>query len=66
MKLTDLAPLDKWIELEKDLHKKSGLELMFLTQRATEYLNLKTGPIDYVLKLKRPIKDRVLSAPRHI
>ena len=27
MKLTDLAPLDKWIELEKDLHKKSGLDV---------------------------------------
>jgi ligand-binding sensor protein len=27
MKLTDLAPLEKWIELEKDIHKKSGLDV---------------------------------------
>jgi len=27
MKLTDLAPLDKWIELEKDIHQKSGLDV---------------------------------------
>ncbi len=27
MKLIDLAPLDKWIELEKDIHQKSGLDV---------------------------------------
>jgi ligand-binding sensor protein len=27
MKLTDLAALDKWIELEKDIHQKSGLDV---------------------------------------
>ncbi|MCK5419202.1 MAG: PocR ligand-binding domain-containing protein, partial [Desulfobacterales bacterium] len=27
MKLTDLAPLDRWIELEKDIHQKSGLDV---------------------------------------
>ncbi|MEJ2728549.1 MAG: PocR ligand-binding domain-containing protein [Deltaproteobacteria bacterium] len=27
MKLTDLAPLEKWIELEKDIHEKSGLDV---------------------------------------
>ena len=27
MKLADLAPLDKWIELEKDIHQKSGLDV---------------------------------------
>ena len=27
MKLTDLAPLNKWIELEKDIHQKSGLDV---------------------------------------
>ncbi|MGD9043965.1 MAG: PocR ligand-binding domain-containing protein [Desulfobacterales bacterium] len=26
MKLTELAALDKWIELEKDIHQKSGLD----------------------------------------
>lgn len=26
MKLTDLVPLEKWIALEKDIHKKSGLD----------------------------------------
>ena len=25
MKLTDIAPLDKWVELEKEIHRKSGL-----------------------------------------
>ena len=27
MKLTDLAALDKWIEIEKDIHQKSGLDV---------------------------------------
>jgi len=27
MKLIDLAPLDKWIELEKDIHQISGLDV---------------------------------------
>ena len=42
MKLTDLAPLDKWIELEKDLHEKSGLDVnVFDTKgyRISEFKN---------------------------
>jgi ligand-binding sensor protein len=27
MKLTDLAPLDKWVALEKDIHQRSGLDV---------------------------------------
>ena len=27
MELTDLAPLKKWIELEKDIHQKTGLDV---------------------------------------
>jgi ligand-binding sensor protein len=27
MKLTDLAPLDKWIALEEDIHQRSGLDV---------------------------------------
>ena len=42
MKLTDLAPLEKWIELEKDIHKKSGLDVnVFDTKgyRISEFKN---------------------------
>ena len=42
MKLTDLAPIDKWVELEKDLHKKSGLDVnVFDTKgyRISEFKN---------------------------
>ena len=42
MKLTDLAPLDRWIELEKDIHQKSGLDLnVFDTKgyRISEFKN---------------------------
>jgi ligand-binding sensor protein len=42
MKLTDLAPLDKWIEFEKDLHKRSGLDVnVFDTKgyRISEFKN---------------------------
>jgi hypothetical protein len=31
MKLTDLLPLEKWIELEKDIHERSGLASNVLT-----------------------------------
>ena len=27
MKLTDIAPLEKWVELEKDIHKQTGLDV---------------------------------------
>jgi ligand-binding sensor protein len=42
MKLTDLAPMQKWIELEKDIHKKSGLDVnVFDTKgyRISEFKN---------------------------
>ena len=42
MKLTDLAPLEKWIDLEKDIHKKSGLDVnVFDTKgyRISEFKN---------------------------
>jgi ligand-binding sensor protein len=42
MKLTDLAPLEKWIELEKDIYKKSGLDVnVFDTKgyRISEFKN---------------------------
>jgi ligand-binding sensor protein len=42
MKLTDLAVLDKWIELEKDIHQKSGLDVnVFDTKgyRISEFKN---------------------------
>ena len=42
MKLTDLAPIDKWVELEKDLQKKSGLDVnVFDTKgyRISEFKN---------------------------
>ena len=42
MKLTDLAPVEKWIELEKDIHQKSGLDVnVFDTKgyRISEFKN---------------------------
>jgi ligand-binding sensor protein len=42
MKLTDLAPLDKWIELEEDIHQRSGLDVnVFDTKgyRISEFKN---------------------------
>ena len=42
MKLTDLAPLEKWIAFEKDIHKKSGLDVnVFDTKgyRISEFKN---------------------------
>jgi ligand-binding sensor protein len=42
MKLTGLAPLEKWTELEKDIHQKSGLDVnVFDTKgyRISEFKN---------------------------
>ena len=42
MELIDLAPLDKWIALEKDIHQKSGLDVnVFDTKgyRISEFKN---------------------------
>ncbi len=66
MKLTDLAPLDRWIEFEKDIHQKSGLDVNVFDTKGYRISEFKSGQIDYALKLKRPIKDKVLSAPPHI
>ena len=27
MKLTDLLPIEKWVELEKEIYEKSGLDV---------------------------------------
>ncbi len=42
MKLTDLAPLDKWVKLEESIHQKSGLDVnVFDTKgyRISEFKN---------------------------
>jgi ligand-binding sensor protein len=42
MKLEDLAPLEKWIELETDIHRRSGLDVNVFNvegYRITEFKN---------------------------
>lgn len=42
MKLTDIAPPEKWVELEKDIHKQTGLDVnVFNTEgyRISDYKN---------------------------
>jgi len=40
MELTDILPLQKWVEFEKEIHKKSGLDVNIFNQkgiRVTDY-----------------------------
>lgn len=49
MQLTDILPLEKWIELEEQVYKMSGLDKMFSISTVSGSRILKNGPTGFVL-----------------
>jgi ligand-binding sensor protein len=67
MKLTDLAPLDKWIELEKDLHKKSGLDVIVFDTKGYRISEFKNWANRLCPEIKATDKGQsFICAPAHM
>ena len=66
MTLTELAALDKWIELEKDIHQRSGLDVNVFDTKGYRISEIKYWANRLCPKLKQPIKDKVSSVPLRI
>ena len=67
MKLTDLAPLEKWIELEKDIHKKSGLDVNVFDTKGYRISDFKNWANRLCPEIKATDKGQsFICAPAHM
>jgi len=67
MKLTDLAALDKWIELEKDIHQKSGLDVNVFDTQGYRISELKNWANRLCPEIKATDKGQsFICAPAHM
>jgi ligand-binding sensor protein len=67
MKLTDLAPLDRWIEFEKDIHKKSGLDVNVFDTKGYRISEFKTWANRLCPEVKATDKGQsFICAPAHM
>ena len=67
MDLTDLAPLDKWIELEKDIHQKSGLDVNVFDTKGYRISDFKNWANRLCPEIKATDKGQsFICAPAHM
>ena len=67
MKLTDLAPLDRWIEFEKDIHQKSGLDVNVFDTKGYRISEFKTWANRLCPEVKATDKGQsFICAPAHM
>jgi ligand-binding sensor protein len=67
MKLTDLAPLDRWIQFEKDIHKKSGLDVNVFDTKGYRISEFKTWANRLCPEVKATDKGQsFICAPAHM
>ena len=67
MKLTDLAPLEKWIELEKDIHKRSGLDVNVFDTKGYRISDFKNWANRLCPEIKATDKGQsFICAPAHM
>jgi ligand-binding sensor protein len=67
MNLTDLAPLDRWIEFEKDIHKKSGLDVNVFDTKGYRISEFKTWANRLCPEVKATDKGQsFICAPAHM
>ena len=67
MKLTELTPLDKWIELEKDIHQKSGLDVNVFDTKGYRISEFKKWANRLCPKIKATDKGQsFICAPAHM
>ena len=67
MQLTDLAPLECWIELEKDIHQKSGLDVNVFDTKGYRISELKNWANQLCPAIKATDKGQsFICAPAHM
>jgi ligand-binding sensor protein len=67
MKLTDLAPLEKWVELEKNVHQKSGLDVNVFDANGYRISELKNWANRLCPEIKATDKGQsFICAPAHM
>ena len=67
MELTDLAPLERWMALEKDIHQKSGLDTNVFDTRGYRISELKNWANRLCPEIKATDKGQsFICAPAHM
>ena len=67
MQLADLAPLERWIELEKDIHQKSGLDVNVFDTKGYRISELKNWANQLCPAIKATDKGQsFICAPAHM
>lgn len=67
MKLTDLAPLEKWVELEKDIHQKFGLDVNVFDTKGFRISEVKNWANRLCPEIKATDKGQsFICAPAHM
>ncbi|MGD8342445.1 MAG: PocR ligand-binding domain-containing protein [Desulfobacterales bacterium] len=67
MQLTDLAPLERWVELEKDIHQKSGLDVNVFDTKGYRISELKNWANQMCPAIKATDKGQsFICAPAHM
>ena len=67
MQLTDLAPLERWVELEKDIHQKSGLDVNVFDTKGYRISELKNWANQLCPAIKATDKGQsFICAPAHM
>ena len=67
MQLTDLAPLERWIELEKDIHQKSGMDVNVFDTKGYRISELKNWANQLCPAVKATDKGQsFICAPAHM
>ncbi len=67
MQLTDLAPLERWIELEKDIHQKSGMDVNIFDTKGYRISEFKNWANQLCPEIKATDKGQsFICAPAHM
>lgn len=62
MKLTDVLPLEKWIELEKEINRRSGLNASVFDINGIRIAISRNGPTGSVRSSRQMTKDKATYA----
>ena len=67
MNLTDIAPLDKWVELEEDIHQQTGLDVNVFNIKGYRISDLKNWANKLCPEIKATDKGQsFICAPAHM
>ena len=67
MKLTDLAPLERWTELEKDIHRRTGLDVNVFDTKGYRISDFKNWANQLCPEIKATDKGQsFICAPAHM